>query len=235
MCSHFFEFIVEIVKFVDFLGLSERLGMDVRSGEVFRKAERLGIVRAQPLVLYTQPRYIVISQGKWQSEMGNSLSMAVQQVFRSLDEATTAKRRGWRNYIDWILSPKLHSLVIVDTKVRGWSAREAHNHVTRILIWTPDESTLNFIVHHLILAQNGDPIRHGIDWEKIEAEWDIVRHRAVWDWKKHLEKFSPTTTFQPSPAKRDFDESSTRICEKCGSSIEKYSLFCSNCGFGSES
>ncbi|MFX0078142.1 MAG: zinc ribbon domain-containing protein [Candidatus Hermodarchaeota archaeon] len=209
--------------------------MDVRSGELFRKAERLGIVRNRPVVLYTQPRYITINQGTWQSEMGNCLSIAVEQIFRSLDSQTSSKKKGWRNYITWILSLKLHSLVVVDTKINGWSTRVPQNHVSRILIWASDESTINLIIHHLILAQNGDPIREGIDWKKIEKEWEIVKHRAIYDWKKHLEKFSPTTIFQPSPAARDFDESFIRICEKCGSSIEKYSLFCSNCGFGSES
>lgn len=209
--------------------------MDIKSGEVFKKAERLGIARGQPLVLYTQPRYIAISQGKWQSEMGNCLSMAVQQIFSTLDKATTAKRRGWRNYTVWILSPKLHSLVIVDTKVRGWSAREAHNHVARILIWTSDESTLNLIVHHLILAQNGDPIRHGIDWEKIEAEWDIVQHRAVWDWKEHLKQFSIAPSSYASQTTKNQLSQTARVCEQCGAQFEWYSLFCPNCGKGSES
>ncbi|MFX1300223.1 MAG: zinc ribbon domain-containing protein [Promethearchaeota archaeon] len=209
--------------------------MDVRSGEMFQKAERLGIVRDRPVVLYTQPRYITMNQGTWQSEMGNCLSIAVEQIFRSLDSQTSSKKKGWRNYIIWILSPKLHSLVVVDTKINGWSVRAYQNHVSRILIWATDESTINLIIHHLILAQNGDPIREGIDWEKIEKEWEIVRHRAIYDWKKYLEKFNPTAIFTPSPAERDFDEPETRICEKCGSTIEKYSLFCTNCGFGHES
>ncbi|KPL08465.1 hypothetical protein AMJ86_00390 [bacterium SM23_57] len=209
--------------------------MDIRSGEVFQKAERLGIVRNRPVVLYTQPRYITINQGTWQSEMGNCLSIAVEQIFRSLDSQTSLKKKGWRNYITWILSLKLHSLVVVDTKINGWSTRVPQNHVSRILIWASDESTINLIIHHLILAQNSDPIREGIDWKKIEKEWEIVKHRAIYDWKKHLEKFNPTTIFTPSPAERDFDELATRICERCGSTIKKYSLFCSNCGFGPES
>ena len=209
--------------------------MDVRSGEMFQKAERLGIVRGRPVVLYTQPRYITMNQATWQSEIGNCLNIAVEQIFRSLDSQTSSKKKGWRNYIIWILSPKLHSLVVVDTKINGWSVRAYQNHVSRILIWTSDESTMNLIMHHLILAQNGDPIREGIDWEKIEKEWDIIRHRAIYDWKTHLEKFNPTAIFKPSPVGRDFIESATRICEKCGSSIDEYSLFCSNCGFGTES
>ena len=217
---------VEIVKFVDFQSLCERIGMNVKSGDVFQKAERLGIVRNRPVVLYTQPRYITTNPGTWQTEMGNCLNMAVEQIFRSLDSQTSSKKKGWRNYIIWILSPKLHSLVVVDTKINGWSIRAPQNHVSRILIWTSDESTKNLIIHHLILAQNGDPIREGINWEKIEKEWDIARHRAIYDWKKHLDKFNPTAIFQPSPAKRDFDQPATRICEKCGSTIEKYSLFC---------
>ena len=208
--------------------------MAVKSGEVFQKAERLGIVHNRPFVLYTQPRYITMNPGTWQSEIGNYLSIAVEQIFRSLDSLTMSKKKGWRNYIVWILSPKLYSLVVVDTKINGWSIRAHKNHVSRILIWTSDESTLNLIIHHLILAQNGDPIREGIDWEKIEKQWDIVRHRAIYDWKNHLEKFNPTAIFKPSPAERHFNEPVTRICEKCGSSIDKYSLFCSKCGLGSE-
>jgi len=77
------------------------------------------------------------------------------------------------------------------------------------MIWAPDESTPDLIVHHLILSQNGDPIRDGIDWGKLETKSDIVRHRAIWNWKKHLEKFSLTYSSNRSPGDRSRDESST--------------------------
>lgn len=219
---------------MNFLGLIERLGMDVKSGEIFRKAEKLGIVRGRPFVLYTQPRYISIHEGTWRNEIRNCLSIAVEQLFRSLDSHTFVKTTGMRNYTVWILSPKLRSLVIVETKISGWRLRIPNNHSSHIMIWTPDESTLDLIVHHLIFSQNGDPIRDGIDWGKLEAKWDIVRHRAIWNWKKHLEKFSPTSSSNRSQEAISWDESSTRVCEKCGAQFDWYSLFCPNCGMSSE-
>jgi len=199
--------------------------------ELLDAVRQMGILTAHPLFLYTQPRSVHFHTGGYGYDCCNCLVEAVQQLFRAVDPETEKASRGARSNVAVLASDTFHACVVIDTKVQGWYRNEWNNHCTCIKIWAPADA-IPQIVQRLVQAQNGDPIGSGIDWQKIEAAWNIKRTDAIAQWRAVMTDARRPDSKPPSELALAAmaGASDARVCPKCGTKNPEFALFCTSCG-----